>query len=184
MARNEVADALNMQGQNIIATVQGEGPVEDLEKTFVENIHAANRAAKKMLKRKVTEKLRGGGVRGEGYDQNYAKRKRRSTGRLYGTSGPVDFRYSGRLWNELVGRGRAKPSEPSLTFWLGLKHPNRRRPESAPGGGGITYRQLVRKLRRQKPGRDGNPFGPTDEGREEIAETIGDRLMGITRGGS
>jgi len=97
---------------------------------------------------------------------------------MYGSAGPVDFRYSGRLWNELVGRGRAKPSEPSLTFWLGLKHPNRRRPKSAPGGGGITYRKLVSILRKEKPGTDGDPFAPDDEGKEEIAREVADALMG------
>ena len=178
MARNEIADALNFQSDEIIAQVEGEGPVEDLERNFVENIHAANRLAKKLLKREVTKKLRAPGVKGEGYDSDYAKEKRQETGRMYGSAGPVDFRYSGRLWNELVGRGRAKPSEPSLTFWLGLKHPNRRRPESAPGGGGITYRKLVQVLRREKPGTDGNPFGPGDEGREQIAKRVADRLMG------
>ena len=175
MARNEVMDALNVQGKNIVARVEGEGPIEDMEKNFVENIHAANRLAKKLLKRKVTEKLRAPGVRGEGYDEDYAKRKRQETGRLYGSAGPVDFRFSGRLWNELVGRGRAKPSEPSLTFWLGLKHPNRQHPKSGPGG--ATYRQLVQILRQEKPGRDGNPFGPTQQGQEEIAQKVADRLM-------
>jgi len=176
MARNEVLDALTVQGENITARAQGEDPVEDIERRFVENIHAANRLAKKMLKRKVTDKLRRG-VEGETYDKTYAARKRRETGRLYGTSGPVDFRYSGALWNELVGRGRAKPSEPSLTFWLGLKHPNRRHPESGPSG--YTYRQVVSKLRKEKPGPDGNPFGPTARGREQIAEKVADRLMNV-----
>ena len=179
MARNEVAKALNFKGEKIIATVSGDGPIEDLEKKFVENIHAANRLAKKLLEREVTKKLRAPGVEGEGYDSDYAKEKRQNTGRMYGSAGPVDFRYSGRLWNELVGRGRAKPSEPSLTFWLGLKHPNRKRPASAPGGGGTTYRQLVQILRREKPGTDGNPFGPGDEGRERIAQEVADRLMNV-----
>jgi len=180
MARNEVAKVLNFQSDTVTAKVQGEGPIEDVEKKFVENIHAANRIAKKLLKREVTRKLRAPGVEGEGYDPDYAREKSEDTGRLYGTSGPVDFRYSGRLWNELVGRGRAKPSEPSLTFWLGLKHPNRQRPRSAPGGGGITYRNLVQVLRREKPGTEGDPFAPSDEGQERIAEGVADRLMGQT----
>jgi len=178
MARNDVADVLNFKGESIIAQVRGEGPIEDLEKRFKNNIHAANRLAKKLLKREVTKKLRAPGVEGEGYDSEYAKDKRQDTGRMYGSAGPVDFRYSGRLWNELVGRGRAKPSEPSLTFWLGLKHPNRRRPKSAPGGGGITYRRLVSILRKEKPGTDGDPFAPDDEGKERIAQEVADALMG------
>jgi hypothetical protein len=174
MARNDALEPLNIQGDNIIARVEGEGPVKDLEKKFVKNIHAANRLAKKLLEEKVRDKLLVG-VPGEGYDQDYAKEKREKTGRPYGTTGPVDFRYSGALWNELVGRGRAKPSEPSLTFWLGLKHPNRKHPESGPGG--ATYRQLTRILKREKPGREGDPFAPTEQGRDEIAQEVADALM-------
>jgi len=176
--RNDVLEPLNFKGDNIVARVRGDGPIEDIEEKFQNNIHAANRLAKRLLKKKVTEKLRAPGVKGEGYDKDYAREKRRNTGRMYGTAGPVDFRYSGRLWNELVGRGRAKPSEPSLTFWLGLKHPNRRRPKSAPGGGGITYRRLVDVLRAMKPGTEGDPFAPSDQGREEIAQEVADALMG------
>jgi len=177
--RREVLEPLNLKGDNILARVRGEGPIEAAEAKFVENIHAANRLAKSLLKEKVTDKLRAGGVEGEGYDKDYAREKRERTGRPYGITGPVDFRYSGRLWNELVGRGRAKPSEPSLTFWLGLKHPNRRRPPSAPGDGGITYRRLVDVLRGMKPGKDGDPFAPSDEGRDQIAQKVADRLMDV-----
>jgi len=176
MARGDVNEVLNMQESRITAQVEGEGPVQHLERKFRDNIHQANRWGKKLLERKVRQKLRRG-VPGEGYDADYADRKRQDTGRQYGITGPVDFRYSDRLWNELVGRGRAKMSKPSLQMWLGLKHPNRQRPESAPGGGGITYKQLAKVLRGMKPGPDGDPFSPSEKGREEIAEGIADRLM-------
>jgi hypothetical protein len=178
MARGDINQILNVETGEVVAQVEGEGPIDHLERRFKENVHQANRQAKKILKRKVTQKLRRG-VEGEEYDENYAGEKRAQTGRLYGATGPVDFRYSGRLWNELVGRGRAKPSEPSLQVWLGLRHPNRERPESAPGGGGITYKELTQVLRGEKPGPEGDPFSPSDKGREEMARGVADRLMGV-----
>jgi predicted transcriptional regulator with HTH domain len=179
--RSEVLRPLNIKEDNILGRVRGEGPIEDIQETFRDNIHAANRLAKKELRRKVRDKLRKG-VPGEVYDEEYAERKRndpRAESNVYGSTGPVDFRYSGRLWDELVGRGRAKPSDYTLTVWLGLKHPNRKRPPSAPGGGGTTYRQLTRILKDEKPGPDGDPFSPTDEGRKEMAQKVADRLMGM-----
>lgn len=169
---------LNFSSDTVTASVQGEGPIESVRRNFRENIHNANREAKKILESEVRNHLRTG-VKGEGYDKEYAKEKRKETTRSYGITGPVDFRYSGRLWNELVGRGRAKPSEPSLQVWLGLRHPNRVRPSSAPGGGGITYRRLTDYLRNQKPGETGDPFSPDQQRRQEIARQVADHLMGL-----
>lgn len=176
MARGDLGSVLNVQGQSVIAEASGDHPIEDVKRLFRNNIHKANRKAKKLLTREVKNRLRRG-VPGEGYDPDYAERKREDTGRLYGSSGPVDFRYSGRLWNELVGRGRAKPSEPSLTFWLALKHPNRMRPSTAPGGGGITYRRLTEVLEGRKPGTYGEPFAPDRSGRRAIVRGVVERLM-------
>ncbi len=181
MARGDFADVLNISGDEIEARVRGTHPIEDVRETFKENIHAANRHAKKILVEKTKKKLMTG-VPNEGYDEEYAERKRkdpRAKSSIYGKQGPVDFRYSGRLWKELVGRGRAKPSEPSLNIWLGLKHPNRKRPKGAPGGGGTTYKQLANILRDEKPGPDGDPFQPTDDQRRELAKEVADRLMGV-----
>lgn len=180
MARNELADVVNIDGENITARAEGEHPVRSVEDVFRQNIHAANRLAKRLLVKEVKNKLRTG-VKGEGYTKQYAKEKRndpRSQHGIYGTSGPVDFRYSGRLWNELVGRGRAKSSVPTLTFWIKLKHPNRTRPRDAPGSQ-ITYRRLVEILRKEKPGDDGDPFGPGEEERENIAQAVAERLMAV-----
>lgn len=185
MARATILEQLDFSSDEITATTRGRGPLEDIRQRFRNNVHQANRWAKKILERKVRDKLTKG-VPGETYDEDYAEKKGKNTGRLYGTSGPVDFRYSGRLWRELVGRGRAKPSEPSLQVWLGLKHPNRTRPASAPGGGGITYQALADILRGEtstpasKPGPDGDPFQPSRKGREAIARGVANRLLDQT----
>ena len=182
MARGDVNDVLRMRGETITASARGNTPTKQIRETLKSNIHKANRIGKRLLTKKVKQKLRGG-VPGEGYAEEYAKDKSKDprnqgANSSYNTSGPVDFEYSGRLFNELVGRGRAKPSEPSLQMWLGLRHPGRTRPQSAPGGGGITYRRLTEILRGQKPGPEGNPFSPTPRGREQIAREVADKLMG------
>lgn len=180
MARGDLAKQLEIRQGEVEAQVTGgEQPIEHFRNRFRSNVHEANRWAKKILVRKVKQALRGG-IDGEGYTKEYAKDKSRRTGRSYNQSGPVDFRHSGRLHKELVGRGRARPSVPSLQVWIALKHPNRSRPKSGPGGGGITYRKLANILKDMKPGDDGEPFGVDKRRRDEIAQGVADRLMGVS----
>lgn len=179
MARGDLARELEIQRDEVELSVQsGQQPLAYFRQRFLNNLNDANRYAKKRLVREVKRRLKGG-LKGEGYAEEYAKDKSKATGRSYTQSGPVDLRHSGRLLNELVGRGRARPSVPSLQVWLDLKHPNRQRPSSAPGGGNITYRKLANILINKKPGPEGNPFEPGKEGRDNIAQGVADRLMGV-----
>lgn len=186
MARGDIAEELEMSSPEVTTTVKGEGPVARVQRLFKENVHQANRWAKRILVRKVKQKLKGG-VPDEGYAEEYAEDKnanayhREASAVTYSETGPVDFRYSGRLWNELVGRGRAKPSEPSLQIWLALKHPNRKHPNprNRSGGSSISYRELAQELRRTKSGLSGDPFSPSRRGRDQIAQKVARRLLDL-----
>jgi hypothetical protein len=183
MARNEVGEVVNIAQTDVVQAELRGNPIKDIRDRFKKNIHFANRVAKKQLVREVKNKLEGG-VPGEGYHPDYAERKTNDprndteSNANYNQSGPVDFNYSGRLWNQFLGRGRAKPSELVLQSWIGLRNPNRGRPQSAPGTTGTTYRQLVRILRGQKPGTDGNPISPSRKGRQRTAQAVADALLG------
>lgn len=183
MPSSNVSDVERRQiGDNASVTRQG-NPVKDVQRFFRNNIHEANRIAKQKLEAALRDYL-STGVEGQSYHPEYAARKNRdprSERGPYSSSGPVDFNYSGRLWDELVGRGRAKPSNNTIQVWVGLKNRAKSRPDSAPGTFS-TYGKLVDHLQRAKPARSGNPnpFKVSEEQMDRIAnETMRELLSGF-----
>jgi len=168
------------QSDVIQARVVGQNVVEKVRQRFRNNIHEANRIAKFKFEKAVIRHLEGGV--GGGYHPDYASRKNRdprADGGPYSATGPVDFKYSGRLHRELKGRGRAKPSQLTLQVWVSLKNRNKPRPQSGPGTA-RTYGSLVNRLKAQKSPAGVNPFNPGKAEQQRVANETAAEILGKT----
>lgn len=180
MPSANASPSYSFKAHGVFLQASGVHPVDEVRRMFRENIHEANRIAKRELAKALKRSL-SKGVEGQTYHPDYAERKNndpRSEEGPYTPSGPVDFNYSGRLWQQLVGRGRAKPSEDELQVWVGLKSRSKPRPRSAPGTFS-SYGKLVDHLKRSKPSTKGNPFQIDKQERDRVAKnTIRELLSG------